>query len=132
MGLFDKKPTVGVLYETSNAIGISVKVFPDRVEYRVLGQVEVIPISQIASIRPASIFLNKVTIETSGGREYVLATGKKKEVVEAISRAQMAFRTPAAQPPISVADELEKLARLRAQGVLSDEEFAAQKKKLLG
>ncbi|MFN3254510.1 MAG: SHOCT domain-containing protein [Ilumatobacter sp.] len=37
----------------------------------------------------------------------------------------------AAAGPVSVADELVKLAELRTQGVLSDEEFEAQKAKLL-
>jgi len=40
--------------------------------------------------------------------------------------------TPAAGSSPSVADELAKLAKLRAEGVLTDEEFAAQKAKLLG
>jgi Short C-terminal domain len=39
---------------------------------------------------------------------------------------------PAPATQISVADELAKLAALRDSGVLSDEEFAAQKAKLLG
>ena len=33
---------------------------------------------------------------------------------------------------MSVADELAKLAQLRDAGVLDDDEFAAQKKRLLG
>lgn len=37
----------------------------------------------------------------------------------------------AAAPPPSVADELRKLADLKQQGILSDDEFAAQKAKLL-
>lgn len=37
-----------------------------------------------------------------------------------------------AGPQIDVADQLRKLADLREQGTLSDEEFAAQKAKLLG
>jgi hypothetical protein len=42
------------------------------------------------------------------------------------------FAQPApAAPPLSVADELGKLAKLRADGVLTDEEFAAQKARLL-
>jgi len=35
------------------------------------------------------------------------------------------------QPAVSVADELEKLAALRKQGVLTEAEFLAQKAKLL-
>ncbi len=38
----------------------------------------------------------------------------------------------AASPGGGTADEIEKLAALRDKGVLSDEEFAAQKAKLLG
>jgi hypothetical protein len=39
---------------------------------------------------------------------------------------------PVSTSPVSVADELTKLAGLRDAGVLSDEELSAQKKKLLG
>jgi hypothetical protein len=37
-----------------------------------------------------------------------------------------------AGPPVDLADQLRKLATLRDEGILSDEEFAAQKAKLLG
>jgi hypothetical protein len=40
--------------------------------------------------------------------------------------------TPAAAAEESYLDELERLARLRDQGVISDEEFEAKKKQLLG
>jgi hypothetical protein len=43
--------------------------------------------------------------------------------------AQAAPAAPAAADPVA---ELERLAQLKAQGVLSDEEFAAAKAKLLG
>ena len=38
----------------------------------------------------------------------------------------------AAAAPVDVADQLRKLAGLRDEGILSDEEFAAQKARLLG
>lgn len=38
---------------------------------------------------------------------------------------------PPAAPPVSVADELAKLASLKADGILTEEEFAAQKARLL-
>lgn len=44
--------------------------------------------------------------------------------------AAVAPATPAS--PVSIADELKKLGELRDAGVLTDEEFAAQKAKLLG
>ncbi len=51
--------------------------------------------------------------------------------------AGMAANPPAAAPassgpPVDVADQLRKLAALRDEGILSDEEFAAQKARLLG
>lgn len=52
---------------------------------------------------------------------------------EAIRAARGAARTTAsAAAPASVADELEKLAALKDRGVLTDTEFAAQKRSLLG
>ena len=40
--------------------------------------------------------------------------------------------TTAASSPVDVADQLRKLAELRDQGILTEEEFAVQKQKLLG
>jgi hypothetical protein len=37
-----------------------------------------------------------------------------------------------ATPSASVADEIAKFAKLRADGVITEEEFQAQKRKLLG
>jgi hypothetical protein len=49
---------------------------------------------------------------------------------EAVAQAQQAPPPAAAQPDYMA--ELEQLAQLRNQGILSDEEFEAKKKKLLG
>jgi hypothetical protein len=51
---------------------------------------------------------------------------------ELIEEYRQALRQPAASQPPSVADELEKLLALREKGALSEEEFAAQKARLLG
>lgn len=45
---------------------------------------------------------------------------------------QVAAPTTGAVPPVSVADEIKKLGELQSQGLLTDEEFAAQKARLLG
>jgi Short C-terminal domain len=42
------------------------------------------------------------------------------------------YGTAAAPPPASPADELERVAKLHASGVLTDEEFAAAKAKIIG
>ncbi len=57
------------------------------------------------------------------------ANGVSVELQE-VARHRASQETPAG-PQFSVADELEKLADLRDRGVLSDEEFEAQKSKLL-
>ncbi len=53
-------------------------------------------------------------------------------VTQADPAATPATSDAAADQPSLVADELAKLAKLKDAGVLTDEEFAAQKAKLLG
>lgn len=56
-----------------------------------------------------------------------------REIKEHIDGAIRKSRVPqAAAPAVNLSDELQKLASLKQQGVLSDEEFQAAKKKLLG
>ena len=55
------------------------------------------------------------------------------EIKEYIDSAVRESRTPqASAPTASLSDELQKLAKLKEQGILSDEEFQAAKKKLIG
>jgi hypothetical protein len=55
---------------------------------------------------------------------------------EAAQAPQTAAPAPAAPPPAagesSVIDQLKELGELKAQGILTEEEFAAQKAKILG
>jgi hypothetical protein len=101
------------------------------------------PLDKISSIQWSSgIALGKVIIFASGNKAEVGSVTKKdgkdladlvRERIAGISRA--AAPTPPAPPPVgtaSVADELRKLADLRDTGVLTDDEFAAQKARLLG
>ena len=52
-------------------------------------------------------------------------------ITEQAAQAEAA-PAPAAQPEPSYLDELERLANLRDQGAISDEEFEAKKSQLLG
>ena len=58
--------------------------------------------------------------------------------IDAQVAAAVAAQTPAAPPPPAAAPaadpvaQLTKLAELKAQGILTDEEFAAEKAKILG
>lgn len=68
---------------------------------------------------------------------YLIANGGKmqersmKQAAD-VQQAQNAYIRDVAGSGGGTADELEKLAKLKDSGVLSDQEFAAQKAKLLG
>ena len=48
------------------------------------------------------------------------------------ARQPMAESPPAAAPQSSTIEQLKELAQLKEQGILTEEEFAAQKAKILG
>jgi hypothetical protein len=76
------------IYETSY-LGSKISVYPLRVVVSIFGLGEqTIPIAQIASIDLAMMGLMKITIETTGGKKYEIPCWKKKEVRDAIYRAQ--------------------------------------------
>ena len=68
------------------------------------------------------------------GRGLALMAGVAvgKHAASQQAQAQQAQAPPAAAPTKDVTVELQKMADLHKSGVLTDEEFAAQKKKLLG
>lgn len=72
-----------------------------------------------------------VTLNTSGGDieiEKVLPTGRATEVATYV---RSRIGQPAGAAPVSVADELRKLAELRDAGIVTPEEFEAKKADLL-
>lgn len=130
MGLFSKKIDPELLYETSY-LGSSIRVFKNRVDFKIIAGRNSIPIDQIAGIETGMLGLWQITIETTGGKKYKIPTTKKKEVRDAIFKAQSMNNQSSSSNTLSVGDELAKLAQLKSQGLLSDEEFEIQKKKLL-
>lgn len=127
MSIFGKKSNEPKpMYETSY-MGFWIKVFPNRVEFKAGAGTQNVPITQIASIQLGMLGLMQIIIETTGGKKYKIPTHKKKEVKEAIYKAQEQLENQQG----SIADELTKLAELKNQGILSQEEFEDQKKKLL-
>lgn len=130
MNAINQKP----IYE-SNLLGNSVKVFVDRVEYGILFNKHSIPVSQIASVylgMTTGIFLEpSVVIETTGGKKIKIPTFKRKELQDAIYKAQGMINSSQGQNQ-SIADELTKLHNLKEKGIISEEEFEKQKNKLLG
>ena len=84
-----------------------------------------------------------ITLELTDGQEVILFVDNKApmalraklaKVISTVKQANVASQSQATQSDnqSSVADELTKLATLKEQGVLTEEEFAAKKKQLLG
>ncbi len=126
-----KQSEEGIIYKTSLG-GFWLKVFPNRVEFKAGAGSEAIPINQIASVHLGMPGHWQIIIETTGGKKYKIASNKKKEVRDSIYQAQAMFNRTQNVSNVSVADELTKLVQLKSQGILSEQEFEVQKKKLLG
>jgi hypothetical protein len=126
-----------------------IRIWPDRVEeyeYHALRhkQTRAISYQQVSEVRLArGLVWSTIAIESTGGRSVAMegipkadAERVKGLLDNAVLTARgggFAVAPPSAPPPptIDVADQLRKLAELRDQGILTDEEFAAQKAKLL-
>lgn len=67
------------------------------------------------------------TIIFNGKKNHEIAQNMKTRIEELIHQP-----IPSIAPPVSTADELVKLASLKEQGILTEEEFQEQKKLLLG
>ena len=64
--------------------------------------------------------------------QYIQHSGPAFGAAPGVPAPAAAPATTAASAPIDVADQLRKLAELRDQGILTEEEFSVQKQKLLG
>jgi hypothetical protein len=58
--------------------------------------------------------------------------GQEEQQAEQAAPPQQAAPAPAAAGESSMIDQLKELGELKSQGILTEEEFAAQKAKLLG
>jgi hypothetical protein len=67
-----------------------IKVFKDRVEWKMLFKKNTIPVNQIASVESSDPLKTVVTIETTGGKRFDIPVGmKKKELLQqAINNAR--------------------------------------------
>ncbi len=86
------------------------------------------------------VLKTKDTIDRELYEKYLKNANQAKDILSVIIDNAKQMTTPLIQqiaqpvlaPASSVADELAKLARLKADGILTEEEFHAQKSKLLG
>lgn len=82
----------------------------------------------------------KVFIDYGNKQEWFSLAANKRDsrrafvqrLEAAIEEAQKSAKPSSSSTPRSSADELEKFAKLRDRGVLSDEEFEAKKRQILG
>ena len=126
-----------------------IRVWPDRIEeyeHHVVRKkgTQGINFTQVAQVRVSrGLMWSDLAVESTGGHLIQIVGMPKAEservkslLDDAIHRAKgpasATSATPTAAAPIDVADQLGKLAALRDQGVLTEEEFQAQKAKVLG
>jgi hypothetical protein len=123
-----------------------VAIYDDRIEWgrqRVTltgmrRDTNMVPVRQIQGVTThrAGMLYTVVKVATSADViEMRVTKAQAGEIKATLTRLMLgggAPPAPAAQPPASVADELAKLVQLRDAGALTDEEFAAQKARLLG
>ena len=126
-----------------------IRVWQDRVEeyeFHALRKKETraIGYQQVSEVTLArGLVWSNISIESTGGKSIALVGVPKSEAEkvktlldDAVAAAKgggaaAAPAPPATDRPVDVADQLQKLANLRDQGILTADEFAAQKAKLL-
>jgi len=98
-----------------------------------------VPIRQIQGVTThrAGMLYTVVKVATGADTiEFRVTKPQAGEIKATLTRLMLGGSTPSSAAtvpaPASVADELAKLVQLRDAGALTDEEFAAQKAKLLG
>lgn len=127
-----------------------VTLYPDRIERvkakafgslsRAHQDTEVIPIKAISSVQAKKEgFRANVTVFASGNTvEFRIAHQEAQQFKNALLQLILAGPpTPSASSPppnatVDIADQIRKLGELRDQGLLTNEEFEAKKKQLLG
>ena len=125
-----------------------IRIWPDRIEEyesHALRRKETraIGFQQVSEVSLArGLVWSNISVESTGGKSVALEGIPKSDaervkglIDDGVAAAKGgASRSPAASTPpaLDVADQIRKLAELRDQGILTEEEFAAQKSKLLG
>ena len=102
-------------------------------------KVEDFPYDKISSIQyKTGMLLGELTIYASGNRADIKNVEKKlvrnfAEFVRAKTTENKEKNTVKSEEPVpDIADQIKKLADLKEQGILTEEEFSAKKKKILG
>lgn len=131
------------IYESNNGILVATNKRVIFVDKSLLGslRVEDFPYDKISSIQyKVGVMFGKMTIFSSGNKAVISQVDKKlARVFGDYVRAKITSKTEHSSVPNSesksqdndVISKLERLADLKEKGILSEEEFIAQKKKIL-
>ncbi len=111
-------------------------IFLDKGFFYGLKQMEM-PIEQITSVsHKLGIIFGSIEIQTAGGKKLIEDIDKKDvaKVASTISRLLRNLKESnnSSVPGVDVVSQLEKLAKLKEKGILTEEEFQREKRKLLG
>jgi hypothetical protein len=125
-----------------------IRVWPDRIEECERHAVRRTDTQAISLLQVSEVSLSRglvwadLSVGSTGGRSFKMVGIPKADadrVKKLVDDAVSAFRTgvaststPTDPTRIDVADQLRKLADLHREGVLTDDEFEAQKSRLLG
>jgi len=97
------------------------------------------PLAQITSVSHATgLMFGEIEIDTAGGKKKIETISKKDVtkvaaiISDLVKQIHSNANTTQAAQQLDLASRLEKLAELKEKGILTEEEFLAQKAKLLG
>jgi hypothetical protein len=88
------------------------------------------PLLRAAAVGGTAYMVGKRTAQTRADQDYQDAAQEQR--ISDLEQQQAAVPAPRAAAAPSMADQLNQLADLHNQGLLSEDEFAAAKAKLLG
>ena len=92
-----------------------------------------LPFDRIAQVNIVrGVFKANIEVVNKGGADNLIIRAVKKQEAEKAKGIIESMIKKTGTPPGSIADELHKLADLKAQGILTDDEFRTQKQKLMG
>lgn len=96
-----------------------------------------LPIDSISAISTTSVFTQGVSVSTSSGRITFYGLSKKEEIATQIrkllnDRQDKPGATTTIHQEVSNADELKKYKELLDSGIITQEDFDAKKKQILG
>lgn len=124
-------------YERRNGVLVATDRRAVFVDKGMLGgaRVESFPYERIGSVQyETGMVFGKLKIMATGNSAEIDLCPKAvvQEMAQCLNSHLLKGQPSAAAPPASGTDELEKLAELRDKGILTEEEFTAKKRQVLG